>query len=256
MGSETLVITHDAMAEGTHFRRDADMADVAWKLVATNLSDLAAKGAKPEGAILSYTLGRDDARFLTGLRQALEAFGIVLLGGDTIAATGPRVFGMTIVGRATHTPVPSRSGAQLHDTIWLCGTIGAAMLGYEQGGGPHARAFHRPAPLLQEGQALAPVVTAMMDVSDGLLLDASRIAVASRVTLDISTISMNIADRSRIRECLSWGDDYALLFTCGEHISPPIPASPIGKVTVAGPHPVLIDGDAPAPDERLGFQHE
>jgi len=87
IGAETLVITHDMMAEGTHFRPDADMADVAWKLVASNLSDLAAKGAEPVGVLLGHMLGRDDARFLEGLHAALTAFGAPLLGGDTVAAT-------------------------------------------------------------------------------------------------------------------------------------------------------------------------
>lgn len=73
-GTETIVITHDMMAEGVHFRAHADMADVAWKLVATNLSDLAAKGAVPVGVLLGHTLGRDDARFIEGLQAALEAF--------------------------------------------------------------------------------------------------------------------------------------------------------------------------------------
>ena len=255
LGSETLVITHDAMAEGTHFRSDADMADVAWKLVATNLSDLAAKGAEPEGAVLSYTLGHDDARFLDGLREVLTAYGVSLLGGDTIAATGPRVFGLTLIGRATHTPVPSRSGARAGDAIWLCGKIGSAMLGFEQPGGPPAQAFDRPTPLLAEGQALAPVVTAIMDISDGLLLDASRMAMASGVTFDIRSTHIDLADPARARECLSWGDDYALLFTCDPKIGVPVTASLIGTVIAAGPHPLLLDGVAPAPDERLGFQH-
>lgn len=255
IGTETLVITHDAMAEGTHFRSDADLADVAWKLVAANLSDLAAKGAEPMGALLSYTLGADDARFLEGLREVLEAYAVALLGGDTIAAQGARVFGLTMIGRATHTPVPSRSGARVGDAIWHCGTIGAAMLGFERRDGPHAQAFDRPVPLLAEGRALAPIVTAMMDVSDGLLLDASRMARASGVTFDIRTAHIDIADPSRARECLSWGDDYALLFTCDPAVEPPVAVSRVGSVIAAGPNPILVDGVAPEPDDRLGYQH-
>ena len=78
IGSETLVITHDMMAEDTHFRSNADMADVAWKLLAANLSDLAAKGAEPVGVLLGHSLGMDDARFLAGLEQGLEAYGTIL----------------------------------------------------------------------------------------------------------------------------------------------------------------------------------
>ncbi|MBA4052588.1 MAG: thiamine-phosphate kinase, partial [Erythrobacter sp.] len=182
LGSETLVITHDMMAEGTHFRADADMADVAWKLVATNLSDLAAKGAEPLGVLVGYMLGRDNARFLEGLREALEAFATPLLGGDTIAAAGPRALGLTAIGRATHVPVPARSGAQAGDGVWITGPVGRAMLGFE--GDPELlTAFDRPLPRLAEGRALAPMVSAMMDISDGLLLDAFRLAEASGVTL-------------------------------------------------------------------------
>jgi thiamine-monophosphate kinase len=70
------VLTHDMMVEGVHWLPTQDMADVAWKLVATNLSDLAAKGAVPAGVLLGYMLGRDDARFLAGLREALDAFDV------------------------------------------------------------------------------------------------------------------------------------------------------------------------------------
>ena len=80
-GGEALVLTHDMMVEGVHYLAEQDPADVAWKLVATNVSDLAAKGAEPVGALLGYTLGRDDARFLSGLEEALAHYGAPLLGG-------------------------------------------------------------------------------------------------------------------------------------------------------------------------------
>ena len=149
IGSETLVITHDMMAEGTHFRGNADPFDVAWKLVASNLSDLAAKGAEPIGVLLGHSLGEDDARFLDGLGAALTQYGIGLLGGDTVAATGPRTLGLTAIGRATHTPVPSRSGAQIGDALYVTGTLGRAMLGFE-GDADHLDAFNRPSPRLAE----------------------------------------------------------------------------------------------------------
>ena len=88
IGNETLILTHDAMAEGVHYLAGQDPADIAWKLVATNMSDLAAKGAEPLGVLLGYMFGRDDARFLTGLSEALAHYGAPLLGGDTIASSG------------------------------------------------------------------------------------------------------------------------------------------------------------------------
>ena len=254
-GLDRLVVTHDTMVEGIHFAPGADLADVAWKLVATNLSDLAAKGAEPDGVLLSYSLGRDDERFIAGLDEVLRAFGVVLLGGDTTSSGAGRSFGLTAIGRAVFDPVPSRSGANAGDAVWLCGRLGWAMLGFEGKGGEFARALKRPVPLLEEGMAIAPVASAMMDVSDGLLLDATRMAVASGVTLDIHTAHIPVADPARLTDCLSWGDDYALLFTCDAKRSPPVTASSIGIVLPEGAHPLLVDGAPPPRGKKLGYQH-
>jgi thiamine-monophosphate kinase len=253
-GSETLVITHDMMAEGTHFRAGADMADVAWKLVATNLSDLAAKGAEPLGVLLGHMLGRDDARFLEGLRAALEAFDTPLLGGDTIAAAGPSALGLTAIGRATCAPVPSRSGAQAGDGVYITGPVGRAMLGFE-GAPEHLAAFNRPTPRLAEGRALAPLVSAMMDVSDGLLLDAFRLAEASGVTLALDPAAIPVADPARMAQCLRWGDDYELLFTAPPAAALPVAAHRIGTVTARGDAPLTL-GETPLGDPAsLGYRH-
>lgn len=254
VGSETLVITHDMMAEGTHFRPDADMADVAWKLVATNLSDLAAKGAEPVGVLLGHMLGRQDARFLEGLHEALAAFATPLLGGDTIAATGARAFGLTAIGRASHTPVPSRSGAKAGDGIWITGPVGRAMLGFE-GRPEHRPAFDRPVPLLAEGRALAPLVSAMMDVSDGLLLDAFRMARASEVTIALDAQAIPVSDPARFDDCIRWGDDYALLFTAPTGTALPVPAHRIGTVKARGPAPLLLGERSFSGPEGLGYRH-
>ncbi|WP_301749984.1 thiamine-phosphate kinase [uncultured Erythrobacter sp.] len=254
IGGETLVITHDMMAEGTHFRPDADMADVAWKLVASNLSDLAAKGAEPVGVLLGHMLGRDDARFLAGLHEALAAFGAPLLGGDTVAAQGPRSFGMTAIGRATHQPVPSRSGARPGDSIYLSGPVGRAMLGFE-GDAEHLAAFNRPQPRLAEGQALAPHVSAMMDVSDGLLLDSWRMAQASDVTFALEPDAIPVADPARRDACIRWGDDYELLFTAAPAVRLPVAAHRIGTVIERTDAPLTL-GDEPLTEPAsLGYQH-
>ncbi|WP_086734365.1 thiamine-phosphate kinase [Erythrobacter colymbi] len=254
VGGETLVLTHDMMAEGTHFRPDADLADVAWKLVATNLSDLAAKGAEPVGVLLGHMLGDGDARFIKGLHEALEAFDTPLLGGDTIAAHGPRAFGLTAIGRASHTPVPSRSGAQPGDGVWITGPVGRAMLGFE-GDPEHLAAFNRPQPRLAEGRALAAQVSAMMDVSDGLLLDAYRMAEASGVTLALSREAIPVADPARADDCLRWGDDYELLFTAPPSAALPVPAHRIGTVQASGKAPLLLDSEARGDPASLGYRH-
>ncbi len=255
-GGEALVLTHDTLVEGVHVLPGQDPADVAWKLVATNMSDLAAKGAEPVGVLLGYMLGRDDARFLTGLGQALEHYGAPLLGGDTVSGSGPQVLGLTAFGRATHRPVPSRSGARPGDLIYLTGPVGAAMLGLEalRAGSGDSLAYRRPRALLAEGQALAPLVSAMMDVSDGLLLDATRMAKASGVTLAIDRAAVPIAaPEARRDEALRWGDDYQLLFTVPPGTALPIAALPIGTVFAVGKTPILLDGSPPS--GRLGFEH-
>jgi len=259
VGNETLVLTHDAMAEGVHFLPGQDPADVAWKLVASNLSDLAAKGAEPLGVLLGYQFGADDARFLAGLEDVLAHYGVPLLGGDTIGSTGNQVLGLTALGRATHRPVPSRAGAMVGDDLWITGPVGAAMLGFEalrDGAGADSTAFRRPRALLAEGWALAPVVTAMMDVSDGLLLDASRMARASGVSFAIESAAVPIATPdARRAEALRWGEDYQLLFTLPDGVEPPVTAHRIGKAVASADAPVVLDGKALIDETSLGYEH-
>lgn len=263
-GGETLVLTHDMMVEGVHWPEGQDPADVAWKLIAVNLSDLAAKGAEPIGVLLGYTLGDDDLRFADGLRDALEKFAVPLLGGDTVGGAAAQAHGLTAIGRATYRPVPSRNGARAGDVVWLTGALGAAMLGFDAmrsgiDDQPSLRAFARPTPLLAEGRALAPRVTAMMDVSDGLLLDASRLAAASGVTLALSRdavpLAAGVAEAGRDEDALRWGDDYQLLFTLPPGQECPVAAAHIGEVLPAGQFPVLLDGAPPDPERPLGYLH-
>lgn len=255
-GGEALVLTHDMMAEGVHFLPEQDPADVAWKLVATNLSDLAAKGAEPVGVLLGYALGNDDARFLEGLDEALAHYQAPLLGGDTVR--GPRTLGLTAIGRATHRPVPSRSGAMPGDGLYLTGPVGAAMLGLEalRSGQGDSLAYRRPQALLTEGRALAPLVTAMMDVSDGLLLDTCRIARASGVTIAIDRRAVPIATpEARRDEALRWGDDYQLLFTAPRSTRLSVAAYHIGEVQKGGNAPLLLDDTPLTEADDIGYKH-
>ena len=258
VGGETLVLTHDAMVEGRHYLPGQDMADVAWKLVATNLSDLAAKGAEPVGVLLGYMLGADDGRFTDGLAEVLEHYNVPLLGGDTVAGSGGRSFGLTAIGRATHTPVPSRAGAQMGDQVYVTGNIGGAMLGFEalrDLTGGDSTAYAQPAARLAEGRLLAPHVTAMMDVSDGLLLDAFRLAEASGASLAIDASLVPVADTGRRMDCMTWGDDYELLFTLPAGVTPPVSATRIGSVEPQGTAPLYLDGEAVLNPQGLGYQH-
>lgn len=244
------------MAEGVHYLPEQDPADVAWKLVATNLSDLAAKGAEPLGLLLSYRFGGDDARFLVGLREVLEHYRVPLLGGDTIGGAGSQVLGLTALGRATHRPVPGRSGARPEDALYVTGPLGAAMMGFEalKSGLGDSSAYRRPAALLSQGRALAPLVTAMMDVSDGLLIDAARMADASGLTFEIDRMAVPIAaPEPRRDQALRWGDDYQLLFTAPAGVVLPIAAHRIGTARQRGQAAILLDGEVPA--GSLGYQH-
>ena len=274
LGHEALILTHDMMAEGVHWLSSADPADVAWKLVAANLSDLAAKGARPLGVLLGFMLGEDDWdwRFASGLQLVLEHYAVPLLGGDTVSNRGDkRALGMTAIGAATHRPVPSRFGAQVGDLLYVTGTLGDALAGFEliEAGfdqiGPLASAYNRPEPRLEEGQAVAPYVHAMMDISDGLLLDAERMAKASQVgiAIDLARIPLSSAYISYRGETFesrmqaaSWGDDYQLLFAAAPDASLPIDATQVGGV-IEGAGLSLFDGDKRIPlPPTLGYQHQ
>lgn len=259
LGDETLVLTHDMMVEGVHFLAGQDPADVAWKLLASNMSDLAAKGAEPLGVLVGYMFGSGDARFLVGLEEAMTHYGAPLLGGDTVSGSGVQTLGLTALGRATFRPVPSRAGAAVGDLLYVTGPLGAAMIGFEalRSGSGDSTAYRRPRALIAEGQALAPLVTAMMDISDGLLLDAARIARASGVTLAIDSAAVPIAaPEARRGQALRWGDDYQLLFTAPEAADLTVPAHAIGTVLPKGPAPILLDGAPLSEKDRLGYEHD
>ncbi len=248
------------IVEGVHTLPEQDLADVAWKLVAVNLSDLAAKGAEPLGVLLGYMLGKGNDRFIEGLQAVLAEYDVPLLGGDTVSGTGPRSFGLTAIGRASHCPVPSRSGARPGDAVYITGPVGAAMKGYEilrSWAEGDSAAYRRPVPLLAEGRALAPYVSAMMDVSDGVLLDAWRLASASGVTLVIESAVIPIGvPENRRADALRWGEDYQLLFTAPVDRELPIKAFRIGLVEQRTEAPLTVDGIALADQTGLGYEHQ
>jgi len=250
-GAGNVVLTHDVLVEGVHFLADDPPESVAWKLLAVNLSDLAAKGAVPLGALIGYPLSDAewDTAFVRGLAAALTAFDVALLGGDTVK--GPRVLSLTAIGRA---PVaPSRSGAQAGDVLWVTGVMGRAGLGL-RGDPAHLDAYRRPMPRLAEGQALGAIVNAMMDVSDGLLIDARRMADASGLALAIDLDAVPVVGERMA--AVTAGDDYELLFALPAGVAPPMSAARIGTfATGAGLtlHDAQGTVDLPL---RLGWQHQ
>jgi thiamine-monophosphate kinase len=249
-----LVLTHDMLVEGVHFRTGDPPQDIAWKLLAVNLSDLAAKGATPLGVLMGYALTGDsewDAGFVEGLGAALTHFKTPLFGGDTVAMRGSaRVLSLTAIGRSAH--APPRSGAQLGDALYVTGTIGMAGLGLH-GDPAGLAAYLRPRPRLAEGQALAPYVHAMMDVSDGLLIDARRMAAASGLCLAIDLDAVPVVGERMA--AVAAGDDYELLFAAAPDAALPVPATRIGRFAT-GQGLTLFDRNGPiALPPILGWQH-
>ena len=275
-----LVMTHDALAEGVHFLGTDPPASVGWKLVAVNLSDLAAKGAEPAGALLSLPLSDPDwdRGLLDGIEAACESYDLPLIGGDTITLPpgAPRVYGLTAIGRAGE-KTPSRSGGAPGDRLWLAGVLGDSAAGLElidsnpAATGALVDVYRRPIPLLQIGRSIAGAASAMMDVSDGLLIDLSRLCSASGcgAEIDLESLPLSsafIAERGQHRSArlfaATGGDDYALLAALPDELDPvrlSLPQAPtltcIGRL-VAGSGIKLHDrdGDVPLP-ERLGYEH-
>jgi thiamine-monophosphate kinase len=278
-----LVVSHDSIAEGVHFLAHDPPASVGWKLVTVNLSDLAGKGARPAAALLSLTIsgaGEWEEGFLGGVEAACESYGLPLVGGDTIAlpAGAPRVLGMTVIGRPG-SRVPDRAGAQAGDALWLVGTVGdaaagLALLQIEPGStGPLIDIFRRPIPQLEAGEALAPHAHAMMDVSDGLLLDARRMAGASgcAITIDLDALPLSSAfvaergqDLSARLFAATGGDDYALLAALPADLDTATLSLPsgtrisrIGSPAAGEASLSLTSGGGPVElPERLGFEHQ
>jgi len=282
MGDGALVLTHDMIVEDVHYLPADPPEDVAWKLVAVNLSDLAAKGARPMGVLLGYTLGESewDRAFAKGLGTALSTFGISLLGGDTVAMPegAPRALGLTAIGKADRAP-PSRAGALPGHHLWVSGTIGDAGAGLAAlRAGRHGPAFlieryRTPRPRLEPGERLATSVSAMMDVSDGLLVDAGRMAAASgcAAVIDLAAIPLSAdyieaegQDRAARLRAATAGDDYELLFAAPPEAAPAIHdladtlgigLSRIGAFEV-GEELRLEQAGTPVPlPDRLGFEH-
>jgi thiamine-monophosphate kinase len=237
---EDLVLTTDAVAEGVHFFPDDAPADIAWKAVAVNVSDLAAKGARPIAYLLSVSFPERPERswldaFVRGLGEAQTAFGIALAGGDTDRRPGPFSATVTAIGSVPEGQMVQRATARAGDLLFLSGTLGDSALGLllRQDGGlgaawglGEADARHligrylRPEPRLALGAALRAFATAAMDVSDGLVKDCARLARASGLSarLDAARLPFStpaqtaLAHRGVLLErVLTGGDDYEVL---------------------------------------------
>lgn len=270
-----LVLTHDMLVEGVHYLPGDSPGDVAWKLLAVNLSDLAAKGAEPLGVLMGFGLTGNagwDEDFVAGLARALDHFAVPLLGGDTVAQPpgDARILGLTAIGQVAPGGAPDRRGARPGDLLLLTGPVGDAGLGLRiargeiEGPRKLLKAYRLPMPRLAEGRALAPLAHAMADVSDGLLIDARRIADASglAVTIDLDAVPLSDAarglgdDRAARLAAATAGDDYQLIAAV-----PPERCEAVGgAITIgrfeagAGLRLFDRDGQLPLPGS-LGYEH-
>lgn len=284
-----LVVTADAIVEGVHYLPVDPPELVARKLLRVNLSDLAAMGARPLHYLLTTALpavhGADwVAAFARGLAEDQRRFQVSLLGGDSVATSGPAALSLTAIGEVTAGMEIRRSGALVDDLVWVSGTIGDAHLGlavlrgaYSQLAPEHraglVRRFRIPEPRVELGPRLAGLAHAMIDVSDGLLADLGHICetsnVAARVeveALPLSPAAKEIVDQrmdSRV-SLVAAGDDYELLFTASaaatkaiEELSSGLglPITMIGSIE-RGKGVRLVDLEGRAiPVDHAGYRH-
>ena len=224
---QELVITTDAIVAGVHFFSDDPADSVAQKLLRVSLSDLAAMGATPWAYVLTLSAPRGTpdswfAGFAAGLARDQAQFGLSLLGGDTTSTPGPISLSATVLGHVTPSQALRRTGARAGDELWVTGSIGDGALGLavaegrlaDPSGALLAR-YRRPEPRI--GLALHGVVSACMDVSDGLLQDAGHLCRAAGLgaVIEAAAIPRSAAARAAgpawLETCLTGGDDYELL---------------------------------------------
>ena len=235
-----LIVTKDAIVEGVHFLRDDPLDTVAQKLLRVNLSDLAAKGAEPFGYLLAcHWSGRcgwpEREAFAAGLAADQATFGIKLLGGDTVATSGPASFSCTMMGWAPKGRAVGRRNARPGDLVFVTGVVGEGWLGLQAAKGllkldPERIAaliahYRTPMPRTAFAQPVQDMATASVDVSDGLLADLGHVAEASgvRIEVDLENLPLSLAGHAwfdgRVDEeaalglLATGGDDYEIAFT-------------------------------------------
>ncbi len=252
--------TTDMLVEGVHFRLDwTTPADLGWKALAVNLSDLAAMGAAPRRALVSVAV--DPARrgliieIYRGLKDLAERTGTLVVGGDTVRSPGPLVINVALVGEADPARLLRRDAARPGDLVAVTGRLGASAAGLallsdgrdprDPAAAPLLVAHHRPSPRLAAGRLLAAHgVRCTIDISDGLASEALHLARASGVGIEIDVdrvplepAAVRLLGGRRSRElALAGGEDYELLCTVGrrlvDDLAPALEAD--GGLTILG----------------------
>ena len=278
-----LVVTKDAMVAGVHFLEGDPLDTVARKLLAVNLSDLAAKGAEPVGYFLSVawpkaTPWSAKALFADGLRRAGQDWRLPLLGGDTVSTPGPLTLTATLMGEVPAGGMLLRRTAQPGDLLMVSGPIGDGWLGLQAAlgdiadpAGALAARYRTPTPRLDLIPLLRQFARAAADVSDGLLADAGRIAIASGLAVEVALDQMPLsaegaawlADQpeeapARLR-LATGGDDYQIVCAVDPAELPALHAAEAGLTVVGrfrlGEGVSATFGGQPMPLDNLGWSH-
>lgn len=222
-----LLLTTDSLVEGTHFDLSYfDFYSLGVKLAVSNLSDLAAMGGRPKWALL--TLGSPKPidlsfiePFMEGLLSTLKKYSAHLTGGDTVKSPF-FFFSLTLIGE-TDKPL-LRKGAKKGDFIFVSKPLGGSAsflrlikrIPFEEIPENLKKAHLRPVPEVELGLAIKEIASSCIDISDGLLLDLSRVCKASEVSAEIDEERIPVEEGATFEEALSGGEDYALLFTVPE----------------------------------------
>lgn len=263
----------DTLVEGVHFPRQTRAADIAYRCVAVNLSDIAAMGATPRWMTLALSINNADTQWLesfaSGLFEAADRFKVALIGGDTTAASDITVT-IAISGEVEEGKALLRSGAVAGDSIYVTGTIGDAAAGLyllqsdeDESGEFLTSRFLRPTPRVDVGQALLGKASAAIDISDGLVGDLSKLLTASGVggEIEVSNLPLSTALCSRFdaeqqrKFALTGGDDYELCFTANASDVEDIAGiTKIGCVTSTGDLLCRHHGDIVEVDAS-GYRH-
>ena len=272
-----LVVATDTLNANVHFPGDTAPADIGWKALAVNLSDLAAMGALPSWCTLALSLPDADTAwvdgFLDGFLELAATHKVALVGGDT--TRGPLSVCVTVHGVVDEGAALQRNGARVGDDVWVSGTLGDAAGALAKGKrAPSAlqARLDRPEPRLALGWAFTGIASAAVDVSDGLLADLGHVCAASgvgaQVDLDMLPASEALRDTfdAKTRRVLqaTGGDDYEICFTAAPGHRAAVmkasrkanlPVTRIGRIVKGSEVQALDADDEPWQPPRKGYEH-
>jgi thiamine-monophosphate kinase len=235
-----LVVTQDALVEDVHFRLDwIGWRELGFRAAAVNLSDLAASGAEPEALLVTLAVPRSTlAADVIELYEGIAEAGVAVVGGDTTASSSV-VISVTALGRSQR--VPGRAGARAGDALVVAGALGGAGVAFRE------QSYVRPPLRLAAGRELARSAHALMDISDGLAVDAEHIARRSGVRCTIELERVPLAAGARLED-IGFGEDFELLAA----VPDPARFAVVGRVEEGEGVLVLLAGE---PYPLAGWEH-